>query len=783
MAQEDISAKVTSSPESINRHDSPELEAPPAKRLRLSGGATQAESWPDFKPGAIVRIRMRNFMVYEDIAYDFSPALNMIIGPNGAGKSTVVTGICIGLGFNHTLMGRATHVVDTIKHGCQTANLDVELKNEDGKPNIVISRQFSHGDAGGRGANEWHINGKRSTHKGVMEIVLGFKCQIDNLCQFLPQDKVASFARMKPIEMLAQTLRTIGDGSLGNLQSELIDLQKKIQREGTTKQTDEEALKALKDRQEVARRDVERFKERENCKQEIEIRKMRLPFAKYNQARIDVNKAKEDHKAAKADLLALRTANQPMELKETELTDVFIATNKQAVAKKTRLDKAMKDVEIAASKLKHAEETMKSYETAIKDERDAEKKNKNKIKELKDAVAASERGLGPEPEVQGEIEELNAQIQRLNQASRADRNEAESLKTYLDTKKSEHLRKKEEIERLDSEIGRLSDFKTARMQVLKQRNPDAYDAVMWLKDNRDKFEKPVFNPVFLEVQVTNSVFARAAQHVIMQNAFTFTCLTRADYTTFNKLLVDGKSAGRPLRLNVSEYSRTNAPQLKDHRALISKDEVKQYGFDGFLLDCLDGPEAILNTLCHTARIHKLPVGTRELTRNETQIIEDAKKGSMSLFGEYITKSAMTKISRAYGQTSSSSEGLNNDGKIFAATSDKGKEAELKGMIEELRQSINTEVPMLKEKDERYNEIRAKTSESDEEKKKVSDARATLTKRKSDWKALHTRATQRRNELERLQNAPAPYQDNMAATRALQIAKTKEYTALVLDYKV
>lgn len=52
-----------------------------------------------YKPGAIVRIKMTNFVTYNSAEFFPGPKLNMVIGPNGTGKSTLVCAICLGLGW------------------------------------------------------------------------------------------------------------------------------------------------------------------------------------------------------------------------------------------------------------------------------------------------------------------------------------------------------------------------------------------------------------------------------------------------------------------------------------------------------------------------------------------------------------------------------------------------------------------------------------------------------------------------------------------------------------
>ena len=52
-----------------------------------------------YQPGAIIRVKLKNFVTYTAVEFFPGPNLNMVIGPNGTGKSTLVCAICIGLGW------------------------------------------------------------------------------------------------------------------------------------------------------------------------------------------------------------------------------------------------------------------------------------------------------------------------------------------------------------------------------------------------------------------------------------------------------------------------------------------------------------------------------------------------------------------------------------------------------------------------------------------------------------------------------------------------------------
>lgn len=66
-------------------------------REAVIDGITESE--PKHQPGAIVRVKLTNFVTYTSAEFFPGPKLNMVIGPNGTGKSTLVCAICLGLGW------------------------------------------------------------------------------------------------------------------------------------------------------------------------------------------------------------------------------------------------------------------------------------------------------------------------------------------------------------------------------------------------------------------------------------------------------------------------------------------------------------------------------------------------------------------------------------------------------------------------------------------------------------------------------------------------------------
>jgi hypothetical protein len=94
----------------------------------------------------------------------------------------------------------------------------IELYFETG--NKVIRRNIFRDNR-----STWMLNGRDTTLKKVLGVMEDAKIQIDNLCQFLPQDKVGEFSRMNPTQLLKATEAAITDGDLAAKHEELVEMQ------------------------------------------------------------------------------------------------------------------------------------------------------------------------------------------------------------------------------------------------------------------------------------------------------------------------------------------------------------------------------------------------------------------------------------------------------------------------------------------------------------------------------------------------------------------------------
>ncbi len=364
------------------------------------------------QPGSIVRVKLSNFVTYTAVEFLPGPSLNMVIGPNGTGKSTLVCAICLGLGWGPQVMrlvqriswnaltilqhlGRAKDVSEFVKHGTQEATIEIELA-KDGKrfkENIVIRCTIKR--EGNKTA--FSVDGKPLGKKAVVELARSLSIQIDNLCQFLPQDKVVEFAAMTPIELLRSTQRAVASQEMIDIHEELKDYRRKEKDLQAHVTTDQETLNNLEGRQRLQEGDVERMREREEVVKSVELLEAARPFAAYRAAKAQHREAKEKSKAAQDELTDLRTEQEPSlravnaKQRYKEQVDTVVKERKGEIPKaETIADKADREFNLLYDRSKELEQAKEA-------ERSGVKTHKTEIARLQQAIGRLQKQLEEPP--------------------------------------------------------------------------------------------------------------------------------------------------------------------------------------------------------------------------------------------------------------------------------------------------------------------------------------------------------------------------------------------------
>lgn len=157
--------------------------------------------------GSIKKVVLKNFMTYSDVIFEPKQGLNVIIGPNGTGKSSLSAAMCLGLNGNISLTGRAKDAAEYIKYGTNVCVIEITLKQEKGgtRGPYVIKREIRRKDLRSRSQSFWFLNNVKVGQAQITHLCRKLGINLDNLCQYLPQERVKEFAQQKPYELLRNT--------------------------------------------------------------------------------------------------------------------------------------------------------------------------------------------------------------------------------------------------------------------------------------------------------------------------------------------------------------------------------------------------------------------------------------------------------------------------------------------------------------------------------------------------------------------------------------------------
>lgn len=353
-----------------NGQDSDGDSSPP--RPNGLASATAASSM-EYSPGAIVRVSLENFVTYSKADFFPGPNLNMVIGPNGTGKSSLVCAMCLGLGYQPSLLGRADKVGQYVKHGSVYAVVEIELQKRARDPTNYVIRlriEAEHND------RSFSLNGKTCTLAHIKQLMKTLRIQIDNLCQFLPQDKVVEFSGLEPIELLNKTLLAAAPEEMIEQQRALKDMfgEQKTLRRGL--ETGAEALRSLETRQQGLAADVERLREREQIQKIVVDLEDARKVVYYNDQRLRHVELREQKKKAEKKRSRLERENQPALEEVNAKLEYKYAVECVLQARRKQVQDAETDADKDLQAVEKTKEEMQTFEN----NKELEKQSADKVK-------------------------------------------------------------------------------------------------------------------------------------------------------------------------------------------------------------------------------------------------------------------------------------------------------------------------------------------------------------------------------------------------------------------
>lgn len=281
-----------------------------------------------------------------------------------------------------------------MKHGCAEATIEIELA---GAPkynrNPIICRTIKRDG----NKSSFTLNSRPAPHKRVMELARSFAIQVDNLCQFLPQDKVAEFAALTPIELLHSTQRAAAGPEMVEWHDALKKLRAEQKNLEMNTRADRDILANLENRQEMQRADVERMRQRAGIQRRIELLEMFRPMVEYRENVRHYEVLKEKKEKLEREHVEMQKAIEPATRAHTKKKD-YIEQLRHVKERREQLLESLNDTATSRGReIEDLDASIKDLEGQAEAERKSGSKHKAEASAALQTVNKLRRRLEEEP--------------------------------------------------------------------------------------------------------------------------------------------------------------------------------------------------------------------------------------------------------------------------------------------------------------------------------------------------------------------------------------------------
>ncbi|XP_065886408.1 structural maintenance of chromosomes protein 5-like isoform X2 [Dysidea avara] len=569
-------------------------------KTELPVGAAEKKPKREYLKGSIVRIKLQNFLTFDDVELIPGAKLNVIAGANGSGKSSIMCGICLGLAGHPKLLGRAKELKDFVKYGRSEAFIEIELFNPC-EHNPVIRRQI-HCD---NNSSTWILNGKSSHLKEIKEVVSDMNVQIANRCQFLPQDMVVEFARMNSYELLEETEKTVGT-------TEMFELHQKLK---SMKTGHKDIYKRLKEKEELLEKktrdnqmienDVSQAREGHHAVTCLRILREKKSWMFYGVARKHYLETKKNKNKAESVWNRIHDEHESLENQIKHLDTVIQSLSKNEQECKKKINDKRKEIQKDRDTLNQLDNEIDKTEDEFVDKRIQEHQRRNKLVHKRTEVEGMECLLA-----------TMAPMDKCQQGEEVDVTDVVDLTLHDDQDEEESdLEDDEEVRRLFGGTGNI------RLQTLWGKNKICYNIVRWLRKNQSCFQHAIIEPMILVANCRDQQYLKQVEGFLNnQHKFSFIAQTEEDMIKLKKEVREKLKLSVNVILDPKAIS--NSEDVSKYTPFYDINEMRQYGFDQWMINLIDAPAPTLRVLCKYHYLHNVFVAKDMSAQQIARVVDE-----------------------------------------------------------------------------------------------------------------------------------------------------------------
>jgi chromosome segregation ATPase len=499
-------------------------------------------------------------------------------------------------------VGRSNDLSKFVRNSAegQEAYTEVDILDRDNRLQTI--RRIINSDNKG---SKWTLNNRTAKQVDVKAFVKDMSIDVDNLCSFMPQDKVGNFSRFTPKEMLRNTLLSIEDPSdpdrLSEEQTRLSNIQD--HKEDYRRQRDAKVA-AL----DTKRRDLEGMRDEMQRMEQVEKRKQLLNQYRTKLLGVEINDLTEiqnEKQKVVSDANELLSAEKrkfgPLEVRERGLRRQQASRDKAVGDAKDKQRLVQKNLGAKNDQQQALDEDVENFSDKLRLLDRERAKKEGQRGDLEGRVQTEEATL----------QQLMVQMPAVEQDIRQCKADTEGVRENLANLKEaeQDVRDKrsgvmELGNKLAHERGSLKDYQEVYRQNLARGNQDRKEALTahnWLREHEADLRRngslrgDVFGPVGMYCDVEDPALQVMLEHHIPNSRLL-------------GFLVDNDADGNflkhqfreQLKLRIDIYTIKNAPN-EGGRA--SEAELRELDINGYLVDQLKCPPLVRAFFCSFQGLH------------------------------------------------------------------------------------------------------------------------------------------------------------------------------------
>lgn len=570
----------------------------------------------NYRNGNILSLTVTNFQTFKKQRFTFGPALNLIAAPNGSGKSSIANSIAFLFNGTPKTIGKSKVITEFIRFGSDEAEIEGEIFYNNKIYNLkrIITQN----------GNNYFIDSRLVNKTEYYKLLDEICIDVNNLCTFLPQERVSEFSRMSPSELLQEFLKTtdVDMTILKRNYDDLTQINMRLESMEKKKEIAEHNYNILKDT-------LDAYNERINNEEKLK----KLYFLKYH---TEYKKFKDEYQRYKQDILIIQERKIEIEAKEQNIKkEIKIIEEKDEFKSYNSSCRILDDQNQKISEIGNTikqnnfeidalKSNIRNRYKKIEEKRADLDAKKNELVECKEKLKKSK--IDKDMEIKNYISKINTlydnpefseylgtkkldiplnitrteQVEQLIPSTRIIEDKIKGLEHNISQMRIDSEKIQKEIEGYEKQKLNFSEIGNQRLEMLKNYHLDTYKGVMWLRNNKI-FKEEVLEPCYLHINIDKDYSEYVETFLSFQALSTFIVRNDDDFRKLTTILKDELNLG----INVSTMS------VSSHQR-INNEGLKRFHLDGVVSDFIECRQEYKDYLNAHGWFQCIPISRHEI---------------------------------------------------------------------------------------------------------------------------------------------------------------------------